>query len=102
MNTFDLYNLNDDVLFKSNDSFFEFVKEVCGDIEADILRVQGIRNARCLIRSTNLLDILKLDCDEVNEIKSYACFRCKGGEFIVKQGEQHQLILRLYYMMQAQ
>ncbi|CAF4814820.1 unnamed protein product [Rotaria socialis] len=86
MNTFDLYNLNDDVLFKSNDSFFEFVKEVCGDIEADILRVQGIRNARCLIRSTNLLDILKLDCDEVNEIKSYACFRCKGGEFIVKQG----------------
>ena len=86
MYTFDLYNLKDDVLFISNNTFYEFVKGVCGEVEADILRVQGIRNTQCLIRSTNLLDILKLDCDEVNVIKPYACFRCNNGEFIVKQG----------------
>ena len=86
MYTFDLYNLKDDVLFISNNSFYEFVKEVCGEAESDILRIQGIRNARLLIRSTNLLDTLKLDCDEVNAIKTYAGFRCNSGEFIVKQG----------------
>jgi hypothetical protein len=86
MDTYDLYNLNDDVLFKSNESFYDFVQEVCGKIEADILRIQGIRNARCLIRSSNLLDILKLDCDEVNDLKFNTCFQLKSGDFIIKQG----------------
>jgi len=91
MENFNLYNLPDDVLFKSNESFYEFVEQVTGKTEADILRVQGIRNARCLIRSTNLLAILEIDCDEINLLKSDACFQCKNGEFVVKQGIQLNL-----------
>ncbi|CAF1432575.1 unnamed protein product [Didymodactylos carnosus] len=36
----DLYNLQDDVLLLNNDEFFNFVRQVCGDVEADILKVQ--------------------------------------------------------------
>jgi hypothetical protein len=91
MEIFDLYNLPADVLLKSNESFYDFVEQVSGKVEADILRVQDIRNARCLIRSKDLLDIFKLDCDEVNALKPLACFQCKTGEFIVKQGVQLNL-----------
>lgn len=85
METFNVYNLQDDVLFKSNDSFYEFVTQVCGKVEADILRVQGIRNVHSLIRSNNLLAVLEFDCDEVNALKPYACFECKDGSFIIRQ-----------------
>ena len=91
MEIWDLYNLPDDVLLKSNDTFYDFVEQATGKVEADILRLQGIRNARCLIRSKNLLDIFKLDCDEVNALKLLACFQCKTGAFIVKQGVQLNL-----------
>ncbi|CAF2884807.1 unnamed protein product [Rotaria sp. Silwood2] len=91
MEIFDLFNLPDDVLLKSNESFYGFVEQVTGKVEADILRVQGISNARSLIRSKNLLDIFKLDCDEVNALKPLACFQCKTGDFIVKQGIQLNL-----------
>ena len=86
METFDSYNLKDDVLFKSNEDFYEFVEQVTGQVEANILRVQDIRNAQCLIRLTDLLAILELDCEEVNALKPQACFLCKTGEFIIKQG----------------
>ncbi|CAF3640658.1 unnamed protein product [Rotaria sp. Silwood1] len=44
--------------------------KVCDEVEADILRVQGIRSARCLIRLTNLSDILKLVCNERGDYKT--------------------------------
>lgn len=86
MEVFNLYNLPDDVLFKSNDNFYDFVSQVFGKVEADILKVQGIRNVHSLIRSKNLLAILELDCDEVNTLKCHACFECKDGSFITRQG----------------
>lgn len=52
-----MYNLPDDVLFKSNDAFYDFAEQVTGKIEVKILRVQCIRNVRCFIQSTNLFDI---------------------------------------------
>lgn len=97
MNIFDLYNLPDEVLFKSNDSFYDFVTQTCSDTEAKILKIQGIRNAQCLLRSRNILDILELDCEEVNEIKPHACFLCKDGTFIIRQGVK----LNLEYLYDA-
>jgi len=91
METYDLYNLQDDVLYKSNESFYDFVEKVTGKVEADILRVQGIRNARCLVRSKDLLAILELDCDEINKLKPHACFRCSTGDLIIRQGVQLNL-----------
>ncbi|CAF1023761.1 unnamed protein product [Didymodactylos carnosus] len=87
----DLYNLQDDVLLLNNDEFFNFVRQVCGDVEADILKVQGIHNVRCLLHTPNVLSILDLDCNEVDEIKQNACFKLNNGEFVIKQGVKGNL-----------
>jgi hypothetical protein len=84
--TYNLYSLQDDVLSLSNDSFYEFVTQVAGQLEANILKIQGIRNARTLLRSTDLFSIFKLDCNAVNELKQQVCWECKNGQIVVKQG----------------
>ena len=86
MTNFDLNNLPIDVFTLSNEKFHDFVIQVCGELEADVLQIQGIRNASTFLRSTNVLAILDLDCEEVNVLKSNVCFKCKNGEYVVKQG----------------
>ena len=57
---YDLYCLQDEVLLLSNEEFYEFVTQVAGKIEADILKMQGIRTARALLRSADPLAIFRL------------------------------------------
>ncbi|CAF0898074.1 unnamed protein product [Didymodactylos carnosus] len=66
-------------------------QQVCGDVEADILKVQGIHNVLCLLHTPNVLSILDLDCNEVDEIKQNACFKLNNGEFVIKQGVKGNL-----------
>ncbi|CAF2963530.1 unnamed protein product [Rotaria sp. Silwood2] len=86
MATYNLYHLPDDVLFLSNDNFYNFVAQVCGKVEAELLQIQRIRNARSLIRSTNLFSILEIDCDEIDKLKQNLCFTSKDGNHIIRQG----------------
>ena len=67
--TYDLYDLNETVLQLKNDDFYEFVTEVAGESEANILKIQGIQSVRSLIRSNDLLDVFKLDCQELCDLK---------------------------------
>ena len=84
--TYDLYCLQDEVLQLSNEDFYEFVIQVAGKLEADILKIQGIRSARALLRSTDPLAIFRLECDAVAELKKEAFWQCNDGQFVVKQG----------------
>lgn len=83
---YDLYDLEDDVLHLNNDAFYSFVIQTAGELEAEILKIQGIRNAWALLRSADPLDVFKFDCDELNELKNRAFWHCTDGQFIVKQG----------------
>ncbi|CAF4251921.1 unnamed protein product [Rotaria sp. Silwood2] len=93
MATYNLYHLPDDVLFLSNDNFYNFVAQVCGKVEAELLQIQRIRNARSLIRSTNLFSILEIDCDEIDKLKQNLCFTSKDGNHIIRQGRRQQELL---------
>lgn len=84
--TYDLYRLNEHVLMLKNEDFYQFVCQVAGELEASVLKVQGIQNARSFIRSTDVFDVFKLDCDELNEIKKDAFWQCNNGNYVVKQG----------------
>lgn len=91
MAKYDLYNLPDDVLFLSKQSFSDFVEQVCGPVEASLLQIQGIQNSRSLIRCSNLSSILDIDCEEVEKLKPSICFVSKTGECFVRQGVQLNL-----------
>ncbi len=86
MATFHLYHLTDDVLLLSNDNFYNFVVQVCGKVEAELLQIQGITNPQSLVRSTNLFSILEVDCEEVDKLKQNVCFQSKNGNHIIRQG----------------
>jgi hypothetical protein len=84
--TYDLYSLQDEVLLLSNEDFYDFVMQVAGKLEAEILKIQGIRSARAFLRSADPLAIFRLECDAVAELKKEAFWRCNDGQFVVKQG----------------
>ena len=59
--------MNETVLLLKNEDFYEFVVQVAGELEANMLKLQGIQNARSLIRSNDVLDVFKLHCNELYE-----------------------------------
>lgn len=72
------------VLFMKNNEFFDFVERNAGDIEANILRIQGINNVQSLLRSKDVFEIFQFDCEELQELKSHACLRLNDGNYMVR------------------
>lgn len=66
--------------------FMIFIIEICGETEANLIRIQGIQNVQSFIRCKDYFSILNIDCEEVDKLKSVACFRSRNGDYVVKQG----------------
>jgi len=86
MAKYDLYNLSDSVLFLSKEDFYDLIIEICGETEANLIRIQGIQNVQSFIRCKDYFSILNIDCEEVDKLKSVACFQSRNGDYVVKQG----------------
>lgn len=82
----DFNNLPDEVLLYSNDKFYEFIEEFLGVDEMTIMKVQSIRSTRSLLNVPDVLEVLSLNCKELNEIKKRLCFVTDTDEFVVKAG----------------
>ena len=82
----DVVSLPDDVLLYENDKFYNFVREYVGDIEAEILKVQRIKNARLLLRVPDVFSFFGVDCEDFVALKKQACFVVDSTHFIVKSG----------------
>ncbi|CAF0898057.1 unnamed protein product, partial [Didymodactylos carnosus] len=80
-----------DLLSITNETFFQLTQQLAGDIEADILKVQGINNIHSLLRAKDLFLIFQLDCDELNNLKTRACLKLKTGEYIIRPGIKQNL-----------
>lgn len=72
------------ILCMKNNEFFDFIEQNAGDIEADILRIQGITNVKSLLRSKDVFAIFQFDCEELQELKSRACLRLNDGNYLVR------------------
>ena len=76
----------DDIFSYENDAFYTFVHHFLGDIEADILRIQCIRNARLLLLVPNIFSLFELECEDLLDLKKRACFVISNLHFVVKPG----------------
>ena len=65
---------------------YDFVRRFLGDIEAEIMRVQCIKQARLLLRIPDVFSFLALECDELLELKRQACFIVDEVHFVVRSG----------------
>ncbi|CAF3393725.1 unnamed protein product [Rotaria socialis] len=83
----DLNNLSDEVLFYSNEQFYNFIEQCLGPDEMMLIKLQSIKNTRILINVLDALGVLNIKCKEVVEIKNRICFTDEDShQFIVKPG----------------
>ena len=74
-----------------NQEFFQFIETNGGDIEAEILKVQGINNVSSLLRSTDVFSIFRLDCDETQDLRGRACFQLTDETYLVRPAIRENL-----------
>lgn len=76
----------DDLFSYSENKFLDFVKDFVGDIEAEILRVQCIKNVRTLLRIDDVFSLFRISCKETFPLKQMACFINDDMTYIVRPG----------------
>ena len=84
----DLNNLSNEVLFYSNDEFYQFIENCLGVDEMILLKLQSIKNVRTLIHVPNVFSILSINCKELRELKTRLCFIDEDDKMniIIKSG----------------
>lgn len=92
----------DDFLSYSGNKFYQFVKNFLGEIEADILEVQSIKNVRVMLRITDVFSFFDINCEETLELKTKACFVTDEMNYLVRPGIRSNMeyfieLLRAHY-----
>ncbi|CAF1082926.1 unnamed protein product [Didymodactylos carnosus] len=54
--------------------------------EMELTKIQDIKNTRISIRLPDILDVLKVECEALNDIQTRVCFRLKDNTYMVKPG----------------
>ena len=73
------------------DDFFRLIEEMSSDIEAEILKVQGINNVLSLLRSKDLFCIFNIDYEELKDLRSRACVKTNDGGYIIRPAIKENL-----------
>ncbi|CAF1287092.1 unnamed protein product [Didymodactylos carnosus] len=60
-------------------------RRCCTD-EMELTKIQDIKNTRISIRLPDILDVLKVECEALNDIQTRVCFRLKDNTYMVKPG----------------
>ncbi|CAF1136421.1 unnamed protein product [Adineta steineri] len=82
----DLSQFLDIIPSLSDDAFYDFVKEYIGVDEADILKIQKIKNVRILLRVPDVFSFFIINNKEINSLKERACFVDEDMKAVVKTG----------------
>ena len=79
-------SLPDGFFSYSEITFYDFVKNFVGDIEAEILQMQCIKNARTLLRINDVFSFFRINSKEIFDLKQRACFINDDMSHIVRPG----------------
>jgi hypothetical protein len=86
INIDDINLLPEDVMTFYDDKFFNLVHSLCGDIVAELFRVQSIDTTRTLLRMNNVFAVLDIDCRELDDLREKVRFNLTDGTTIIKPG----------------
>ncbi|CAF3928159.1 unnamed protein product [Rotaria sordida] len=82
-----LNNLPDEVLFYSNDQFYQFIESRLGVDEMNLLKIQSIRNTKTLLKVPDIFSVLGIKCKELVDLKNRLCFVDEdNNNIIIKAG----------------
>ena len=78
--------LPDDIFAMNGQDFFNVIRSLVGEVTCDILQIQMIDSANNLLNTNDVFDIFKYDSEEIDDIKTKACFKMRNGEYIIRTG----------------
>ncbi|CAF3630509.1 unnamed protein product [Rotaria socialis] len=78
-----LNTLPGEVLFYSNDQFYQFIENCLGVDQMNLLKVQSIKNIRTLIKIPDIFSALTIKCKELADLKSRLCFVDEDNNSII-------------------
>ena len=67
-------------------NLYELASKLAGPVEVELLGAQGIRSTYSLVHTEDVFDVLKYECEALNEIKEDACLRLVDNRYVVKPG----------------
>lgn len=86
----DLNSLSDEMLFYSNEQFYDFIEKSLGVDEMKLMKLQSIKSIKTLMNIPDVLAIFSFKCKEIAELKARMCFIDEDNDtnYIVKPGIQ--------------
>ena len=79
-------NLTEQMLSYKNQSFYDLVRQQCGDVVVEIMRLQDISSVECLLEVGDIFAFLNLDSNELIQIKKKAGNFLNNGDYVLKTG----------------
>lgn len=74
------------LMMLQDDDFYDFIKQIVGSIEAELLQVQLINNVNALLMTKDVFEIMHIQSKELDDIKNKVGFKNEEGLFIIKAG----------------
>lgn len=79
-------NIPDDVFSYQDEQFYDFIKKIIGQKQANLLAFQEISNADIYLHCCNVLNILKLDSITLIPYKESLCLKLDDNSYTVLPG----------------
>ncbi|CAF2151180.1 unnamed protein product [Rotaria magnacalcarata] len=76
----------DDMFSYQDGQFYDFIKKLIGDKQANLLAFQEISNADIYLHCCNVLNILKLDSSALIPYKESLCLKLDDNSYTVLPG----------------
>ncbi|CAF4445909.1 unnamed protein product [Rotaria socialis] len=79
-------NFMEEVLSLNGDAFYNFVEQQCGNVAPEIIQIQDISSAECLLDIGDVFAFMQLDSEELIPLKKKVGICLNDGRFILKKG----------------
>lgn len=100
----DMNLLPDNVMTLYDEPFFNSVSTLCGEVVAELFRVQSINTAKTLLRIDDVFAVLDLDCRELDDLRTKIRLTLSDGTTIIKPGVANNVnyIIKLLRLKEQQ
>jgi len=85
-NHYDATSIPNNVLSLKGDDFFNFIKQLGGEMLCELLKIQLIDSTEVFVNSNNLFDIFQYSSPEINCLRDKIHFKTENGDYIIKSG----------------
>ncbi|CAF2942254.1 unnamed protein product [Rotaria sp. Silwood2] len=80
--------LPSDLLTYHDDDFYNLINQLVGPDEVALLKIQGIRTVNTFLDISNIFDIVNIDSEEIDDIKTKSCFILKNDSYVIRPGSK--------------